>query len=63
MHGTFLMHSLAVLSHLRPRVAYILDHYGHARSRRRASARRVKVPFYVYLHLEVGISLVAVLDV
>ena len=31
---------MAVLSQLRPRFAYILDHYGHARSRRRASVRR-----------------------
>ena len=26
------MHLLAALSHLRPRFAYILDHYGYARS-------------------------------
>ena len=28
----FLMYPLAVLSHLRPRFAYILGNYGHARS-------------------------------
>ena len=28
----FLLHSLSVLSNSRPRFAYILDHYGHARS-------------------------------
>ena len=38
---------LALLSsHLRPRFAYILDQYGHARSRRRASARRGEAPCY-----------------
>ena len=42
----FLMHSLAVLSHQQPQVAhrYALGHYGQARSRRRASARRGKAP-------------------
>ena len=40
------MHPLAVQSHLRPRFAYILDHYGHARSRKRASARRGESPLY-----------------
>ena len=47
-HGSFLVRSLAVLllSHLRPRFAYILDHYGHARRRRRASARRGEAPLY-----------------
>ena len=34
------MNLWAVLSHLLPRFVYILDQYGHARSRRRASARR-----------------------
>ena len=40
-----IVHPLAVLSHLRPRFAYILDHSGHARSRsrRRALARREKM--------------------
>ena len=44
----FLMHLLAVLSHLRPRFSYdyILDHYGHAQSRRGASARRGRAPLY-----------------
>ena len=43
-HGNFLMHPLAVLLHLRPRFAYILDYYGHARGRRRASAHRGEAP-------------------
>ena len=43
-HGKFLMHPLAVLLHLRPRFAYILDYYGHARGRRRASAHRGEAP-------------------
>ena len=36
------MYPLAILSHLRPPFAYILDHYGRARSRRRA--RRGEAP-------------------
>ena len=40
------MHALAVLlSCLRPRFAYILDHYGHARSRRRASGGCIEALF------------------
>ena len=35
---------LTLLSHLRPRFSYVLGHYGHARSRRRASARRGDPP-------------------
>ena len=49
--GTFLMHPLAVLSHLRPRFAYILDHYGRARSRRRASARHGEDPLHQVLNI------------
>ena len=42
----FVMYPLAVMSHKRPRVAYpyAFSQYGHARSRRRASARRVEAP-------------------
>ena len=40
------MNPLAVLSHSRPRFAYTLNHCGHARSRRRASARRGESPLY-----------------
>ena len=47
-HGTLLMHSLAVLSHLWARFAYIFAHYGHERSRRRAPARRGEAPLYYY---------------
>ena len=38
------MQPLTVLSHLRPRFADIPDNYGHARSRRRASARHGEAP-------------------
>ena len=46
------MYRLAVRSHLRPRFAHILEHYGHARSRRRVSARHGESPctFYHFLH-------------
>lgn len=43
------MHPLAVLSDLRPRFAYTLNLYGHARSHRRASTRRGEVPLYSIL--------------
>ena len=36
------MHPLTVLPHLWARFSDIHDHYGHARSRRHASARRVE---------------------
>ena len=41
------MHPSAVLSHLWARFSYNLDHYGRARSRRRASAHRGEVPLYL----------------
>ena len=41
------MHSLAVLTQLKPRFAYLLDHFGHARSRRRESARLGESPLYL----------------
>ena len=43
------MHPLAVLSHLRPRFAYILDHYGLAWSHRWALARRDEAPLYTII--------------
>ena len=46
MENSYIAHPLAVLLHLRPRFAYILDLYGHARSRRRALARRGEIPLY-----------------
>ena len=36
-YGNFFVHPLAVLSHLRARFSYILDHCGRARSHRRRS--------------------------
>ena len=37
---------VSVLSYLQPRFAYILDHYEHARSRRRVSVRHGEAPLY-----------------
>ena len=39
-----LMYPMTVPSHLRPRFAYVLGSYEHARKPRRASARRDEVP-------------------
>ena len=41
-----LMLYLAVLSHLRPRFAYILGHYRHARSQGGRQPAAAKPPFY-----------------
>ena len=46
--GSFLLHLLVALSHLRPRIVYTLDHNEHARSCRRASARGGKAPLHMY---------------
>ena len=45
-HDTFLMYPLAVLSHVRPRCAYILGHYGHAQSQGRHHPAAAKPPLY-----------------
>ena len=48
------MHTLAVLPRLLTRFAYILDHYGHAQSRRRPSARRGKASlYYVFSQIQI----------
>ena len=43
------MQYLAVLSHLRPRLAYILGHYGHARSQggRQPAAAKPGLLYYI----------------
>ena len=46
--GNFLLHTFAVLLHLRPPFAYILDRYGHAPNRRRTSACRGEAYTYYY---------------
>ena len=46
------VHLLTVLlSHLRLRLAYILNHCGHPRSRRWALARHGKASLYIYIDL------------
>ena len=42
-----LVYPLAVLSHLRPRFAYILGNYGHARSQGGRQPAAAKPPLYV----------------
>ena len=42
---------VSVLSYLQPRFAYILDHYEHARSRRRAPAAAKLVCIYIWVGL------------
>ena len=45
-HDPFFMYPLAVLSHLRPRFAYILGHYGVARSQGGHQPAAAKPPLY-----------------
>ena len=47
------MHLLALLLILGPRFGYILDHFGYARSHRRASARRSEARLYQVFHTSV----------
>lgn len=46
------MHPSAVLSHLRPKFAYILGFHLHARSQRRALSRPGKGPVEIYIITE-----------
>ena len=49
-HDVFLVYSLAVLSHLRPRFVYILGNCGHARSQGGRHPAAAKPPLYVILN-------------